>query len=336
MIHLSICIATLNRADYIGATLDSILPQMTSEIELVIVDGASTDNTEAVVRERIANRENCRYRRLDQKGGIDADYCKAVAEATGTFCWLMTDDDLMVPDAIATVLRELDRDPDLVVVNADVYDRDFSRLLVGRKMKLDADRDFTDAGELMRVCGDLLTFIGAVVIRREVWNSRDPKPYFGTEFVHVGVIFQKPLDRPAHAIARPLIKIRYGNAQWTARGFQIWMFKWPKLVWSFALPEDAKRAVVVPEPWRSPVSLVSMKARGSYTYETYRTQLRELPMGFVSRLLAIAIAAFPDTLFNALMSLVVAPVLLRSTNTWYELRTSRFNFRRRWFGFSGK
>ena len=46
---LSICIATLNRGNFIGETLDSILSQITPEIEIVIIDGASTDNTEEVI-----------------------------------------------------------------------------------------------------------------------------------------------------------------------------------------------------------------------------------------------------------------------------------------------
>ena len=42
---LSICIATYNRADFIGETLDSIIRQLTDEVEIVVVDGASTDAT---------------------------------------------------------------------------------------------------------------------------------------------------------------------------------------------------------------------------------------------------------------------------------------------------
>ncbi len=50
---LSICIATYNRAEYIGETLESIIPQVTDEVEIVIVDGASTDNTSSVVKHYI-------------------------------------------------------------------------------------------------------------------------------------------------------------------------------------------------------------------------------------------------------------------------------------------
>ena len=47
--NLSICIATYNRGKFIGETLDSILVQMNPHVELVIVDGASPDNTAEVV-----------------------------------------------------------------------------------------------------------------------------------------------------------------------------------------------------------------------------------------------------------------------------------------------
>ena len=46
---LSICIPTYNRAAYIGETLASIISQSNDDIEIVIVDGASTDNTADVV-----------------------------------------------------------------------------------------------------------------------------------------------------------------------------------------------------------------------------------------------------------------------------------------------
>ncbi len=100
-ILLSICIATYNRADYIGQTLDSIIPQLDDDVELLVVDGASTDNTEAIVRKYTDPR--IRYVRLPVKGGVDQDYCKAVELARGEFCWFFTDDDILKPGAISAV-----------------------------------------------------------------------------------------------------------------------------------------------------------------------------------------------------------------------------------------
>src|ERR1700674_2032053 len=50
-IKLSVCIATLNRGAFLGATLESIICQATDEVEIVVLDGASTDNTGDVIRQ---------------------------------------------------------------------------------------------------------------------------------------------------------------------------------------------------------------------------------------------------------------------------------------------
>src|SRR6266571_3092358 len=103
MIRLSICIATYNRADVIGETLESILPQLREGVELVVVDGASPDATESDVNSYFSGRSDCRYVRLPTKGGVDQDYCLAVEYAKGQYCWLMTDDDILKPNAIDRV-----------------------------------------------------------------------------------------------------------------------------------------------------------------------------------------------------------------------------------------
>ena len=100
---LSICIATYNRAAYIGVTLDSIISQLTDDVELLVVDGASTDSTEEVLHTYIKKSNRIRYIRLAAKGGVDQDYDKSIEFARGEWCWLFTDDDLLKPGAIAAV-----------------------------------------------------------------------------------------------------------------------------------------------------------------------------------------------------------------------------------------
>lgn len=334
MSRLSICIATYNRAEFIGQTLANILPQLRAGVELLVVDGASTDATESVVRSLFAGRDHCRYVRLAERGGVDRDYCLAVEHARGEYCWLMTDDDLLKPAAVKRVLEGLRGDPDLLVVNAQVAGPDLASAVRDRKLRILADRDFPPElrEQLLALTGDLLTFIGAVVIRRDLWRSRDATPWIGTEFVHVGVIFQAPLPRGARVIAEPLVRIRYGMAQWTSRAFEVWMFKWPQVIWSLPGVSDAAKAAVCPrEPWKHTWGLVTMKAQGSYTLEEYRRWLAPLPMDAPTRVRVAALAAFPNTLFNAVMSALLPLASPDEREMWrLELRRSRFDWRKRW------
>jgi abequosyltransferase len=297
---LSICISTFNRARFIGETIESIVCQLSDSVELVVLDGASPDDTQAVVSRFIAADQRVRYVREATNSGIDQDYDKAVAHARGQYCWLMSDDDLLVPGAVDKVLRELESEVDLLVVNAKVMDLTFERLLRPRLLPLDSDQHWNERGgeRLFATVGNYLSFIGGVVVRRAFWLSRPREPYYGTMFVHIGALFQAPAVERATVIADPLIVIRYGNATWSMRGFEIWMFRWPRLVWSFDHFSVATRsAVTAHKPFRQLKRLLFLRAVGSYSMEAYRQHLASLPF-HVTKLGQLGIARTPGKLAN--------------------------------------
>lgn len=271
-IKLSICIATYNREKFIGATLDSITSQMQPGVELVIVDGASPDNTPEVLAEYVSRYPALRYFRETKNSGIDEDYDKAACYAMGEYCWLMTDDDLLRPGAVRCVLDKLHGNIDLLVVNAEVRSADFSKVLDERLIRLDTDKIYGDGDEenLFLETAQGLSFIGCVVIKREIWLARDRRSYFGSLFVHMGVIFQHLPIAHAALIAEPLVTIRYGNAMWTPRGLEIWIVKWPGLVWSFVDFSDKVKSVVCPRGgWHLFKRLVFYRASGAYSIKEY-------------------------------------------------------------------
>lgn len=324
---LSICIATFNRARYIGATIDSILPQLDASTELVIVDGASTDETPAMVAEYQRRSSRIRYHRQTINGGVDRDFAAAVDLARGRYCWLFADDDLFRPGAVARLQAHLNEGHSLLIVNTEVRNADMSRILVANRIGFHEDRVY-EAGEDDRLFAETsfyLTFIGAVVIDRLLWQERDKQAYFGSEFIHFGVIFQAPLPGSTRVIAEPLTEIRYGNAMWTARGFEIWMLRWPALVWSMPRSDGAKRKVVPRQRWRRPLMLLGHRAMGTYSIEQYERWIapQDPPRwpGFVAR----AIARIPGRALNAVARLIVS--LLPRTKLQMlavDLRNSRF------------
>jgi glycosyltransferase involved in cell wall biosynthesis len=333
MIKLSICIATLNRAALIGQTLDSIVSQLTEQVEIVIVDGASTDNTEEIVLSYRQRYANVRYTRLAQKGGVDQDYSRAVDLAAGEYCWLFSDDDIIKPGAIDTVLGVLQTSPGLVIVNAEVQNADLTQTLKPSCLELTQNTTYTkdEADRLFRDAGNYLSFIGCVVVRRSLWGARDKKSYYGTLFVHMGVIFQEPIEDGAIVLAKPMIAIRYGNAMWTDKGFEVSLFKWPELIWSFAGIADAAKAQVCErEPWRNRARLMLYRARGLYSTPAYQKFLKDRLTPF-QRFCAFAIASIPATFFNLLFSAYFSSLGAGRANarlTLVDLENSKFNWKR--------
>jgi glycosyltransferase involved in cell wall biosynthesis len=292
--------ATYNRGAFIAETLDALIPQLGAEVELVIVEGASPDNTEEVVRGYLARHPEIRYYRESENSGIDGDFDKAVGYARGEYCWLTPDDDLLAPGAVARVLEALaDDTTDLLVVDAEVRDATLTRVLGKRRMPFSGERSYgpADADAFMTDAGDVLSFIGGVIIRRSVWMARERKAYYGTVFIHVGVIFQGPIER-TKLLGEPLVVIRLGNAMWTPRSFEIWMFNWPDLIWGMpGLGDAAKRAVVPRRPWASVRKLLLFRASGAFGREQYRRFFSGRRLG-ATRLLMLAMLAIPGALAN--------------------------------------
>jgi len=271
-IALSICIATFKRAAFIGQTLASIVPQLRPGVELLVLDGNSPDETPEIVGTFLRQSPHIVYRREPTNSGFDADYDKAVGYARGTHCWLLTDDDLLVEGAVDQVLLALQDAPDVVVVNAQVRNKDFSILLHPRMLPIDTDRTWGADGneDFFATACSHLSFIGALIVRRSLWMERAREPYYGSMFVHMGVIFQAPLAGTIRALARPLVIIRYGNAMWTPRSFEVWMYLWPKLIWSFVqFRETVRHRITVRHPTCSAKRMIWFRAIGAFGPREY-------------------------------------------------------------------
>lgn len=273
---LSVCITTRNRAAYIRETLQNILTQCRAGIEVVVVDGASTDNTAEIVREIAARNPNLRLVRLSENSGLDADYDRAVSEARGTYCWLFSDDDLLADGAIDRVIEACRDEPVAIVVDASVLNEDFSELIAERRLPKDGPLRYSaDEGEqFFRDCVTHLSFIGALIVRREFWLSRERSRYYGTEFIHCGVLFQSPLDGAVAIVREPVVRIRHGRGNWLKRWFEVWAVKWPRLLWSFQWINDStRRAVQEPEPWARFAYLLGSRARRQYGWRQFSNVL---------------------------------------------------------------
>lgn len=300
-IKLSICIATMNRAYYLKKLLDIIISQYQDNIELVVVDGASTDDTYDVIAAAQMKISNVQYIRLEEKGGVDRDFSHAVNKAKGEFCWLLPDDDLIKPEAIKNILLMINKNTNLIIINAEIWSKNMDFLLVSQTVKINKNKEYNsnNFSNFFISLSNHISFIGSVVIRKSVWNKRQKQKYFGTWFVHVGVIFQDVLDG-IRVMADPMIMIRYGNASWSTKSFEITLFKWPKLIWSFKLFEDSDKKKVVKEfPWQNLARIALFKARGAFSIKEYNLFIKD-EITFHKKLLFWTILIVPGNFFNFL------------------------------------
>jgi glycosyl transferase family 2 len=90
MPKFTIGIPTYNRADLLPTALAAALNQSHEDVEVIVSDNASSDNTSEVVRQF---GDRVRYFRNDTNLGPAANFCRLVDLATGEFfSWLQDDD----------------------------------------------------------------------------------------------------------------------------------------------------------------------------------------------------------------------------------------------------
>jgi glycosyltransferase involved in cell wall biosynthesis len=326
---LSICITTFNRAEFIGATLESILSQLTPECEVVVLDGGSTDNTEQVVSGYARRCERLRYVRQDMNNGFDRDCDRAVELAAGEYCWLMTDDDLMKPGAVETLLGVLCPAVSLVIVNTEVRSLDMSTVVQPRALRCECNRAYKsdEMDRLFAHVGDHLQYVGCVVIRRSIWLARERQKYYGSYFIFVGVIFQSRLPGEALVLADPLIEYRASNAhEWSSRISAIDLSLWPSLIESLSISEQAKRQVKSTQPWRNLRGLLVMRGAGFYSLSEYSQYIRPRLNSIREMMAPMFIALLPGVLVNGVLLLYFS-LQPAADGRLQWMRDSRFYFR---------
>ena len=254
-IVLSLCITTRNRLTPLSRLIEELAGQMTDAIELVIVDGASIDGTQEYLESVSKRCPKIRCKLETTNSGIDRGYDECVGLASGRYCWLLSDDDQIIQGGINSVLQVmLLGDFDLIVANSQVWDVSLTKCLIKKQIRIKNNIIYQggDIDSLFSETAAVASFIGSIIVKREMWLKRERKLYYDSWFIHLGVIFQRQLDCGAIVMADPVIRIKYGAASWSDKSFDIWMKSWPKLLWSFSTVSlEVRNSVVPKEPGRS-------------------------------------------------------------------------------------
>lgn len=225
---LSICMPTYNFGSFIGETLQSIVPQLMSGVEIVIFDGGSTDATEAVVTEFQRTCPAIRYVKQAHRGGIDRDMASTVALARGEYCWLFSSDDIMRPHALRRALAEIDSGLDVYLGGLTLCDRQMHPLGEHPIHRAPPGSVFqlSDAAQRRRYFASAITtpaffsFMGSILVRRDRWMAGTLEEEFvGSCWAHVVRMLRLvPRGLSIKLLGDSLLFKRGGNDSFMDRG----------------------------------------------------------------------------------------------------------------------
>ena len=185
---LSLCFPTYSRAALLDGALRAALAQITpplqEQVEVVILDNASPDDTPAVVARAQADFPHVALRHLRRPTNIgpDANFCDAPNQAAGEFLYLLSDDDLLLPGAVPTLLTLIQKHPGLDAFALNV--REFRQSVDEQEdkgfFKTGQDHLVTSREESLILLHTHITFLSCLAFRRENVLGRDYTPRFAT------------------------------------------------------------------------------------------------------------------------------------------------------------
>jgi glycosyltransferase involved in cell wall biosynthesis len=114
---LSVVIPTWNRAQLVCEAVESALVQRIGQVEVIVVDDGSTDDTAARLADRFGSK--IRLVRMPRRSGPGAARNAGVGLAHGEWLAFLDSDDLWLPGKLDAELRQLERYPQADAIVSD-------------------------------------------------------------------------------------------------------------------------------------------------------------------------------------------------------------------------
>ncbi len=117
---VSICIPTFNRENFIWRAIESAIHQTYKNIEIVVVDNASTDNTREVVLKYAARDKRIKFFENATNIGSGNNYLKCAEYATGEYTQALGSDDWLSRNYVEEGMRRMSANPETAAIMTNV------------------------------------------------------------------------------------------------------------------------------------------------------------------------------------------------------------------------
>ncbi|NJK36387.1 MAG: glycosyltransferase [Oscillatoriales cyanobacterium RM2_1_1] len=111
---ISVIIPSYNCDRYIAQAIESVLAQGDSDVEIIVIDDGSQDNTQSVVQPYQGQIQYC----YQTNQGVAVARNRGIQMAQGEFVAFLDADDVFLPDKLACQLAVFKANPDLGIVHS--------------------------------------------------------------------------------------------------------------------------------------------------------------------------------------------------------------------------
>ena len=122
---VSVGVITYNSSKFVEATLNSVASQTYKNIELIISDDSSKDDTVAICQKWVNENEShfvrCKIITSPINTGVSANMNRAIDNSEGNWYKVIAGDDLLLPNCIEDYMRFVENNPEAKVVFSNYY-----------------------------------------------------------------------------------------------------------------------------------------------------------------------------------------------------------------------
>lgn len=151
---VSIVLPTYNRAHLIRKSIDTCLAQTLQDIELVVVNDCSTDDTAHILKEYALKDKRLKVINNEINLRLPASLNRGFAEATGKYFTWTSDDNLYASNALEVLSNTLEQNPGADLVYANYNEIDSNDQVTGIAIMNDINKSFM----LWKGCGSCFMY----------------------------------------------------------------------------------------------------------------------------------------------------------------------------------
>jgi glycosyltransferase involved in cell wall biosynthesis len=214
--QISICLPVFNGASHLAAAIDSVLAQTFTDFELLIADDGSTDGSADIASTYAARDKRISYWKNATRQGLFGNYNACIKKANGRYIKPFAQDDVLLPDALATLVGVLQTELNVALVSSSRQIIDDAGLVTELKQPIAEDMRAPGAEVIRFHLIGLNNWVGepsTVMFRREFSGSG-----FDSSYYHYGDIeywFRILMNGDFCYLARPLASFRRHAASQT-------------------------------------------------------------------------------------------------------------------------